>query len=508
MRSYHRRWLSAACAVIALTSGSLVVTATSAAAATPTISGFTPLIGPVGTPLTISGTGFTGATSVQFGLVSATFAVVSDTTINATVPNNAVRSTISVHTPSGNVVSIHKFFKVTPTVGGSSPAFGSAGTTVTITGSAFTTATKVTFNGMAAPLNSVSYSQITTTVPSGATTGPMGVTTKWGTGTSSGPFSIGPVFSVTSYGAVGNDTGDNTAAFASAIAAAQAAGGGIVSVPAGTYLFVTGAPASIQIDGTVPITFAGAGRATTKLVEFTRRKDLLSVKCDGTIVEDLSFDTVTNSGGHGLGDGANNTTVERIQINSGTLAFGIYYPGPPGALPGNGLYSTGNVINDVILNDEIKSDGFSFSFQKNGAVSNVVHTGSRISLYGDSFVTVTNYHYTPGAFGATAGWVISTPCDHITITNFVTSGQGGQINNAPSTARVNQSITINGERMTGGPTFRMIIGDVQGLLIENSALDAIMITPSIIAQGTVTSTTYTSVTNKPQKGALDEVTFS
>jgi hypothetical protein len=507
MRSYHRRWLAIALSVMALAGGSLVGSATSAAAASPTISTFTPSAGPVGTPITVSGSGFTGTTSVQFGLVSATFAVVSDTTINATVPNNAVRSTISVHTPSGTAISRHKYFKVTPTVAGTAPAFGPVGTSVTINGSAFTTATKVTFNGVTATLKTVSYSQITTTVPSGATTGNVAVTTSWGTGTSSGPFSIGTVFSVTSYGAIGNDTGDNTPAFSAAIAAAQGAGGGIVSVPAGTYLFVTGSPASIQIDGTVPITFAGAGRATTKLVEFTRRKDLLSVKCDGTVVEDLAFDTVTNSGGHGLGDGANNTTVERIQINSGTLAFGIYYPGPPGALPGNGLYSTGNVINDVILNDEIKSDGFSFSFQKNGAVSNIVHTGSRISLYGDSYVTVTNYKYTPGNFGATAGWVISTPCDHITITNFVSSGQGGQINNAPNTARVNQSITINGERMTGGPTFRMIIGDVQGLLVENSALDAIIISPSIIAQGTVTSTTYTSVTNKPHSGAVDQVVF-
>jgi polygalacturonase len=44
------------------------------------------------------------------------------------------------------------------------------------------------------------------------------------------------VFAITSYGAVSNGTTLNTAAFASAVAAAQAAGGGVVDVPAGTWL--------------------------------------------------------------------------------------------------------------------------------------------------------------------------------------------------------------------------------------------------------------------------------
>ncbi len=244
------------------------------------------------------------------------------------------------------------------------------------------------------------------------------------------------------------------------------------------------------------------------LVELTLKKDLFSNHCDGVTVEDLTFDTQTHSGGHGIGDGGSNTTVQRVRVISGTRTFGIYYPGPPGAHPGDGQYDTNNVINDVILNDHLKSDGFSFSFQKNGSISNVQHTGSRISLYADSFVTVTNYTYTPGSFGGTAGWVISTPCDHITITNFVSSGQGGQINNAPDMARVNQSITINGERMTGGGTFRLLIGDVQNLLVENSSLDQIVISPKNIAQGTVTSTTYTKVVHRPQRGATDAITFS
>jgi hypothetical protein len=507
MNRHLRRWLATVGTVVAV-AGALLGSTLPAAAAGPTITSFTPSTGPVGTSVVITGTGFTGATAVLFGVTAARFTVASSTSIDTTVPSGALKGTLSVHTPSGNVTSKNKYFKVTPTLTSWTPEFGSTGTSVTISGTAFTGATKVTFDGVAASVGSVSYSSLTTSVPSGAKTGTLAVTTSSGTGTSVETFSVGTVFNVTTYGAVGNGTGDNTAAFAAAIAAAQTAGGGIVSVPAGTYTFVTGNPASIQIDGTVPITLAGAGRTTTKLVEMTRRRDLLSIDDNGTVVQDLWFDTVTNEGGHGVGDGADSTTVQRIQVDSGTETFGILYAGPKGAKPGDNEYSTDNVIDDVILDDEDKGDGFSFSFQKDGTVANIVHTGSRISLYADDYVTVTNYQYTPGAFGATAGWVISTPCFNITITNFITSGEGGQINNAPDLARVNTNITINGEEMTGAASKRILIGDVTGLLIENSQLGGIIISPAHIASGSVTNTTYTSVENKPHKGATDTVTFS
>jgi polygalacturonase len=321
--------------------------------------------------------------------------------------------------------------------------------------------------------------------------------------------STGTTFNVLTYGANGNGTGDNTAAFRAAIAAAQAGAGNTVYVPAGTYAFATeGFPASIQIDGTVPITFEGASESTTILMETVTRRDLLSVKCNGTTVEDLTLNTQTYNGGHGLGVGASGTTVDNIHVLSGTETFGIYYSGPPGATPGNGLHSDGNVVENIILDDEYKGDGWSFSFQNDASITNVQHTGSRITLYADTNTTVTNYYYTPGTHGATAGFVISTPCVHLTITNFETSGEGGQIKTAPDPARENQYITINGEVMTGGSKFRLLIGDVTNLLVENSTLDNIIIAPHIIAQGTVTSTTYTSVVDRARAGAVDDIVFS
>ncbi len=77
-----------------------------------------------------------------------------------------------------------------------SPANGSAGTSVVITGTNFTAASTVWFNGTNATFTVNSSTQITATVPSGATTGNISVITPGGLATSAGTFTIsasGPV---------------------------------------------------------------------------------------------------------------------------------------------------------------------------------------------------------------------------------------------------------------------------------------------------------------------------
>jgi uncharacterized protein (TIGR03437 family) len=68
--------------------------------------------------------------------------------------------------------------------------FGTAGTAVTILGTDLTGATSVTFNGTAATFNVVSATDITTTVPTGATTGTVQVVTPAGTLSSSGVYTV------------------------------------------------------------------------------------------------------------------------------------------------------------------------------------------------------------------------------------------------------------------------------------------------------------------------------
>jgi len=78
-----------------------------------------------------------------------------------------------------------------PTISSFTPTSGPVGTSVSITGTHFTSDSKATFNGVTATTLSVtSDTSISATVPSGASTGPITVTTTAGTATSSRSFRV------------------------------------------------------------------------------------------------------------------------------------------------------------------------------------------------------------------------------------------------------------------------------------------------------------------------------
>src|SRR4051794_11207733 len=162
----------------------------------PTISGFTPTSGQPGTSVTITGANLAGATGVTFGGVSASFSVDSSTQITATVPQHAVTGAVSITTGAGTAVSSGTFTVTSPpappapTIPSFTPASGTPGTAVTITGTNFTGATAVTFHGVAAVYNVVSSTQIQTVVPAGSSTGTFSVTTPAGTATSESQFVV------------------------------------------------------------------------------------------------------------------------------------------------------------------------------------------------------------------------------------------------------------------------------------------------------------------------------
>lgn len=85
----------------ATSSGSFTVAATPV----PTLTGFLPASGPIGTTVSLTGTGFYGATAVSFGAVPATYTVVSNTQIQATVPTGATSAAISVTNSAGTAAS-------------------------------------------------------------------------------------------------------------------------------------------------------------------------------------------------------------------------------------------------------------------------------------------------------------------------------------------------------------------------------------------------------------------
>ena len=151
-------------------------------------AGMPPFVSLVGYPAAsagksfgILGQGLSGTTSVKFGSGSATFNVVSDTYMTVVVPTSGTTGTVTVTTPGGTLKS-KQVFKVIPLLKSFNPTSGPVGTQVTINGSGFTGASKVTFGGVKATTYTVdSGTQITASVPAGAVTGKIAVTTTGGT---------------------------------------------------------------------------------------------------------------------------------------------------------------------------------------------------------------------------------------------------------------------------------------------------------------------------------------
>jgi uncharacterized repeat protein (TIGR03803 family) len=144
-----------------------------------------------GKTVQILGQGFTGTMNVSFNGASASFTVVSDTYLTAIVPAAATTGFVTVTTPTGTMESDRKFFAV-PTITAFAPTSGPVGTVVTVTGYNFTGATKVTVGPKSAPFTVNSATQITATVPAGAVTSKIKVTTAGGIATGAATFTVTP----------------------------------------------------------------------------------------------------------------------------------------------------------------------------------------------------------------------------------------------------------------------------------------------------------------------------
>ncbi|MCQ6247023.1 IPT/TIG domain-containing protein [Streptomyces malaysiensis] len=140
-----------------------------------------------GTPVTINGSGFTGASAVRFGPNLATnVVIVSDTQITARTPPGSGTVRITVTGPMGTSTQ-NVFFSYTtvaaPVLTALSPSSGptGGGNTVTITGTNLTGATQVLFGPNSAAILTNTPTQITATAPPGTGTTNVTVTTPGGT---------------------------------------------------------------------------------------------------------------------------------------------------------------------------------------------------------------------------------------------------------------------------------------------------------------------------------------
>ncbi len=162
---------------------------------------FTPGTGPVGTTITIYGTGFSAtpaSNTVKFNGTTATVLTASTTILTATVPSSATTGSISVTVGANTATSAASFTVGTspaPTITTVSPAIGPPGTVVTITGTNYNTTptkNKVTFSPTYAVVSTASATSLSVTVPIGAQSGPIGVATLNGSVLSANEFFVTP----------------------------------------------------------------------------------------------------------------------------------------------------------------------------------------------------------------------------------------------------------------------------------------------------------------------------
>ncbi len=320
---------------------------------TAVITDFSPAIGPTGSTVVISGGDFTGTTAVKFNGTNAAFSVTAASQIHATVPASATTGPISVTTPNGTVTTSSNFVVsgLVPIVTGFSPFGGKAGDPVVITGLNFTTATNVAFNGVTASGFVTSDTQISATVPAGATTGPISVINPAGTNTTGSNFIIGPF--ITGFSPVSAQVGsevvvDGLNFLDVTNVSFTAAAGGFINAAGGSIV------ASTQLRAVVPfgatngpirvISPGGTNVTTSNLTVFV----LAPVLTDFTPLSGLPGTPVTLNGANFLG--ATNVSFNGVAASFNVSAdTQITTTVPPTATTGPIIVSTsgGSVTSSV-----------------------------------------------------------------------------------------------------------------------------------------------------------------
>jgi len=192
------------------TSGAVISADTFTVIGAPVITAFAPASGQAGLEVTITGSNFINVNGAKFNgtnVPASDYTVVSATQVKTKVPAGASTGKITVSTTAGTATAATDFtILVAPIITSFSPALGSPGGAITITGTGFTGATAVKFNGTdvgASNFTVNSATQITAKVPGGATSGKITVTNPQGTGTSTNNFYVTPFISTVSPASAG-----------------------------------------------------------------------------------------------------------------------------------------------------------------------------------------------------------------------------------------------------------------------------------------------------------------
>lgn len=142
--------------------------------------------------------GGSSATSISVNIPVPTFALVGKTKMRIIKNRNSYPGS-GCHSPQNGQIEdyVVNVQDQNATISSYAPTSGCVGAIITINGTNFSNATEVKFNGVDAAFTVLSASQITATVPVGASTGKISVVTPSNTATSSGNFTVNATTQVT-----------------------------------------------------------------------------------------------------------------------------------------------------------------------------------------------------------------------------------------------------------------------------------------------------------------------
>jgi uncharacterized protein (DUF2141 family) len=158
-----------------------------------TLISLNPPSGAVGTEVTLTGTNFTAGSTVSFNGTAATvLSVTNATTVRATVPASLTPGSynVTITTPTGTSNAVAFTVALAPTITAVNPTSGAQGSSFTITGTNLGTTSSVRLGGQPAAFERNLDTQLTVTVPRGASTHKVQVSALGGPALSNSAFSV------------------------------------------------------------------------------------------------------------------------------------------------------------------------------------------------------------------------------------------------------------------------------------------------------------------------------
>ena len=438
-----------------------------------------------GATLTLNVSGLNGTDKIQVQSTDAASAVKTDLangthTITGATPGTGIKILASAfgtpaqaysYTPTpatvtlteGNTQVVNIVAAPALSVASFSPAAGPAGTAVVISGTGFTGATAVSFNGTPAASFTVdSNTQITATVPAGAIEGPISVTNN-GTVNSNTSFDVQRRMYV-NQNATGNNNGTSWANAYSSLQTAMTAAGANdeIWIAAGTYTpHASDRDVAFNMKQNVNIYggFAGTENALTdRTASLTDFVTILSGDLSGNDNYTTPGTTLDENAYHVI-EGASNATLDGVTIQGGNADSGTF-PNDRGG----GMYNAGSspiLTNITFSNNTATNRGGGMSnFSSSPTLTNVTFSDNAATIEGggmsnlSSSPTLTNVTFSNNAAtnlgGGMSNSVSSPILTNVMFSNNAATDGGGMLNSSSGPILTDVTFSNNAADEGGG----------------------------------------------------------